>query len=119
MVMFIVQALLYYDPMGGENMPALSALLNYIGTYLRHFFCKNVTEMLVIYMVSTWNLFHFFLQFSSPRTGAHVQERPTNRLEVVGEGDGEGLAGAGEHRRLRDVRRQGRRVLLQGRSCQV
>ena len=40
MVMFIVQALLYYDPMGGENMPALSALLNYIGTYLRHFFAK-------------------------------------------------------------------------------
>ena len=28
-----MQALLYYDPMGGENMPALSALLNYIGTY--------------------------------------------------------------------------------------
>merc|ERR1711962_984121 len=25
------KALLYYDPMGGENMPALSALLNYIG----------------------------------------------------------------------------------------
>ena len=38
MVMFIVKALLYYDPMGGENMPALSALLNYIGTYLRHLF---------------------------------------------------------------------------------
>ena len=61
----------------------------------------------------------FLLQFSSPRTGAHVQEGPANRLEVVGEGDGEGLARAGEHRRLRDVRRQGRRVLLQGRSCQV
>ena len=29
-----MQALLYYDPMGGENMPALSALLNYIGMYL-------------------------------------------------------------------------------------
>ena len=29
----ILQALLYYDPMGGENMPALSALLNYIGMY--------------------------------------------------------------------------------------
>ena len=101
-------------------MPALSALLNYIGTYLRHFFCKNVTEMLVTYRVSTWNLFNFFLlQFFSPRTGAHVQEGPTNRLEVVGEGDGEGLAGAGEHRRLWDVRRQGRRVLLQGRSSQV
>ena len=41
-------------------MPALSALLNYIGNYLRHFFCKNVIEMLVTYMVSTWNLFHFF-----------------------------------------------------------
>ena len=27
----VTQALLYYDPMGGENMPALSALLNYIG----------------------------------------------------------------------------------------
>ena len=31
------QALLYYDPMGGENMPALSALLNYIGTFLLFF----------------------------------------------------------------------------------
>ena len=29
-----MQALLYYDPMGGENMPALSALLNYIGMYI-------------------------------------------------------------------------------------
>ena len=28
-----MQVLLYYDPMGGENMPALSALLNYIGMY--------------------------------------------------------------------------------------
>jgi len=28
---FRTKALLYYDPMGGENMPALSALLNYIG----------------------------------------------------------------------------------------
>ena len=31
------QALLYYDPMGGENMPALSALLNYIGTFFVFF----------------------------------------------------------------------------------
>ena len=28
-----MQVLLYYDPMGGENMSALSALLNYIGMY--------------------------------------------------------------------------------------
>ena len=88
-------------------MPALSALLNYIGTYLRHFL-----------QTVSWNLLKKF-QVSSLRAGAHEQERPTNRLEVVGKGDGEGLAGAGEHRRLRDVRRQGRRVLLQGRSCQV
>jgi len=49
------KALLYYDPMGGENMPALSALLNYIGR--EHMFKKRRPIDLKIWakeMVKDW-----------------------------------------------------------------
>ena len=94
-------------------MPALSALLNYIGMYLNRIIMLQINNKIGL----VWAIYSgsgvppitydtLYIELIRPR--AHVQERATDRPEDLGEGDGEGLAGAGEHGRLRDVCRQGR-----------